>query len=104
MTANHEKNGEWVVYLLECSDGSFYTGSTNQLEKRMIRHHRGTASKYTRSRRPGVLHTASGPMGKSDALRLEAKIKKLARSKKAAALAAHDSRASHDFPKKGNND
>lgn len=36
----------WKVYLLECLDGSVYTGITNNIEKRMISHKKGTGSKY----------------------------------------------------------
>ncbi|PLX35306.1 MAG: endonuclease, partial [Clostridiales bacterium] len=43
------------VYILECSDGSLYTGWTSNLEKRIARHNEGKASKYTRSKRPVVL-------------------------------------------------
>lgn len=76
----------WIVYILCCSDGSFYTGATNDLEKRMIGHNRGTASKYTRSRRPVTLLAASTEMNKGEALRLELKIKKMPKEKKIAGL------------------
>jgi len=42
----------YYVYILECSDGSFYIGMTNNLEWRVRAHNEGVASKYTRSRRP----------------------------------------------------
>ena len=45
----------WFVYIIECSDGSFYTGITNDLERRQQQHNEGTASRYTRSRRPVTL-------------------------------------------------
>ena len=76
----------WNVYILCCSDGSFYTGATNCLEKRLKGHNQGTASKYTRSRRPVSLLATSVKMNKSDALRLEIKIKKLPKTKKMACL------------------
>ena len=40
------------VYILECSDGSYYTGSTTDLERRLEQHQIGEGAKYTRSRRP----------------------------------------------------
>ena len=40
------------VYILECSDGSYYTGSTTDLERRLEQHQVGEGAKYTRSRRP----------------------------------------------------
>jgi putative endonuclease len=83
---DEQKHGEWRVYILRCSDGSFYTGATNCLEKRLIGHNRGTASKYTRSRRPVDLEATSVEMNKGEALRLEIKIKKLTKAKKIACL------------------
>ena len=40
------------VYILECSDSSYYTGSTTDLERRLQQHQVGEGAKYTRSRRP----------------------------------------------------
>lgn len=77
---------EWIVYILRCADGSFYTGATNGLEKRLIGHNRGTASKYTRSRRPVALLATSAEMDKGEALRLEIKIKKMPKINKIACL------------------
>jgi putative endonuclease len=76
----------WVVYILRCSDDSFYTGITNNIEKRLFDHNRGTASKYTRSRRPVTLLTTSIAMDKGGALSLEMKIKKIPKAKKVAYL------------------
>jgi len=81
-----QKHQGWIVYILRCSDGSFYTGTTNGLEKRLISHNRGTASKYTRSRRPVTLLATSVEMSRGEALRLEIKIKKLPKAKKIACL------------------
>ncbi len=72
--------------MLRCSDGSFYTGATNGLKKRLMGHNRGTASKYTRSRRPVTLLATSVVMSRGEALRLEIKIKKLPKAKKIACL------------------
>lgn len=71
-----------MVYILRCADGSYYTGATNDLNKRLAAHHRGTASKYTRSRRPLSLLATSGAMAKTEAMRLEIKIKRLPKTKK----------------------
>jgi len=79
-------NKEWAVYILRCSDDTLYTGITNNFEKRLIAHNRGMAAKYTRSRRPVVLSAVSNPMFRADAMRLELRIKKLAKGKKIAAL------------------
>ncbi|MEN6469768.1 MAG: GIY-YIG nuclease family protein [Smithella sp.] len=81
-----QKHQGWIVYMLRCSDGSFYTGATNGLKKRLMGHNRGTASKYTRSRRPVTLLATSVVMSRGEALRLEIKIKKLPKAKKIACL------------------
>jgi len=79
-------NKAWVVYILRCRDDTLYTGITNNTEKRLIAHNRGMAAKYTRSRRPVVLSTVSNPMCRTDAMRLELRIKKLAKEKKISTL------------------
>ena len=84
-----QKSKVWVVYILRCSDDSLYTGMTNNIDKRLAAHSQGTAAKYTRSRRPVKLSVTSAAMDKSDAMRLEIKIKKLPRAKKIAALEKH---------------
>ena len=87
-----QKSKVWVVYILRCSDDSLYTGMTNNIEKRLAAHGQGTAAKYTRSRRPVKLQATSAMMNRSDAMRLEIKIKKLPRAKKIAALGKHAGR------------
>ena len=72
--------------ILKCSDGTLYTGWTNNLEKRLTAHNRGTASKYTRTRLPVemVWHEASET--KNEAMSKEAHIKKLSRPEKNALI------------------
>ena len=72
----------WLVYLLRCSDGSLYTGITNDLPKRLKAHAAGKASKYTRSRLPVKLVHSEPKRSKSAALKREAAIKKLHRAEK----------------------
>ena len=67
----------WLVYLLKCSDGSIYTGITNNLNRRMKAHASGKGSKYVRSRLPFVLGCTFPCKDKSEALTLEARIKKM---------------------------
>jgi putative endonuclease len=74
----------WHCYLLECADGSLYTGITNDLDKRVAAHNEGTASKYTRSRLPVRLVYAEAHPDRSAASRREAAIKKLKRASKLA--------------------
>ena len=79
-------NKAWVVYILRCRDDTLYTGITNNLEKRLTAHNRGVGAKYTCSRRPVILSAVCNPMSRPDAMRLEIKIKKLAKGKKIATL------------------
>lgn len=72
----------WLVYLLRCSDGSLYTGITNDLPKRLKAHAAGKASKYTRSRLPVKLVYSEPKRSKSAALKREAAIKRLRRAEK----------------------
>jgi predicted GIY-YIG superfamily endonuclease len=65
----------WLVYLLRCSDGSLYTGITNDVPKRLKTHAAGRASKYTRSRPPVRLAYSEPQRSKSAALKREAAIK-----------------------------
>lgn len=85
-TTSGKKSKAWVVYILRCSDKSLYTGVTNNIEKRLIAHNKGEASKYTRSRRPVELLATSVKMEKMEAMHLEFKIKSLPKEEKIAAL------------------
>ncbi|MSS19926.1 GIY-YIG nuclease family protein [Pseudoramibacter porci] len=66
---------QYYTYILTCSDGTFYTGYTNNLEKRINTHNRGRGSKYTRSRRPVQLSYYKVFETKHDAMSWEAIIK-----------------------------
>ncbi len=74
----------WTVYLLRCRDGSLYTGITNDLPKRLMRHNAGTASAYTRARRPVRLVFQERQPDRSAALRREAAVRRLSRVEKLA--------------------
>ncbi len=75
-------NKKWVVYLVRCSDKSLYCGITNDLKNRLIEHNSGKGAKYTRSRRPVELLGVSPEMTKSEALKLEYRIKQLPADRK----------------------
>ena len=75
-------SSHWLVYILRCSDGSLYTGITNDLPKRLKAHVAGKASKYTRSRLPIKLAYSEPHRSKSAALKREAAIKRLRRTEK----------------------
>src|SRR3989344_2833912 len=72
----------WYVYIMECSDGSFYTGITNDLERRQQQHNDGTGSRYTRSRRPGMLRYQELCGRRSQALIRECSLRLLTRKEK----------------------
>ena len=75
----------WTIYILECGDKTLYCGITNNLEKRM-RQHRGEikgGAKYTRSRQPFSIAYTEEVLTKSEALKREFIIKKMAKSDKA---------------------
>ena len=70
------------TYILKCSDGTLYTGWTNDLQKRIEAHSDGRGAKYTKSRRPVELVYFETYERKSDAMSREAKIKRLTRAEK----------------------
>jgi predicted GIY-YIG superfamily endonuclease len=72
----------WVVYIVQCADGTFYTGISNNLERRLKQHNAGTASRYTRYRLPVTLIYQEVQPTKSAALKRELEIKKLSRKAK----------------------
>ncbi len=72
----------YYVYILECSDGSFYIGMTNNLERRVRAHNEGVASKYTRSRRPVTLRWQEHCGTRSQALIRECSLRLLSRKEK----------------------
>lgn len=72
----------WSVYLLKCSDNSLYCGVTTDLQNRLIKHNDGTASKYTRSKRPVKLAAIKKELTKQQAYQLEYQVKKRPKNKK----------------------
>ncbi len=82
--------GRYTVYILRCADGSLYTGITVDLERRLAAHAAGTASRYTRSRRPLALAWSRGRQRPTDARKLEYALKQLARADKLALVAGDD--------------
>lgn len=79
---NALRSDSWIVYILQCGDGSLYTGITNDLSSRVLKHNSGKGAKYTRSRRPVLPVYAEYAQGRSGASKREAQIKKLKRSSK----------------------
>ena len=70
--------------MLRCRDGSLYTGITNDLPRRLVRHRAGTASAYTRARLPVRLVFEEHQADRSAALRREAALRRLSRGEKLA--------------------
>jgi putative endonuclease len=76
----------WTCYIIRCSDGSLYTGVTNDLGMRIKAHNAGVASKYTRGRGPVTLVANSRPLDRSSAQNLEYEVKKLPADEKVSGL------------------
>ena len=80
------KEKKWFVYLLECLDGSYYTGVTNDVDKRMNAHAEGKGSKYVYGKGFKKLIAAIPCKNKSEACKAEYKIKNLPRKEKLNAM------------------
>ena len=72
----------WYLYILRCKDGTFYTGITTDVEKRLEAHRSGKGAKYTRGRAPLELVYREDCGSHSDALKREHQMKKLSRQEK----------------------
>lgn len=70
------------TYILKCKDGTFYTGWTNNLEKRLKDHNEGKGAKYTKTRRPVELVYYEAFETKEEAMSREYAIKQMSRSEK----------------------
>ena len=73
---------DWIVYILKCSDGSLYTGITNNLERRFLEHSLGKGAKYTKGRGPLKLVYREICRDRSESLKRELQIKSMSRQKK----------------------
>ncbi len=72
----------WIVYVLKCSDGTLYTGITNNLRSRIAAHRNGEGAKYTRGRGPFKIFYKENCASRSIASKRELEIKKLKREQK----------------------
>ncbi len=72
----------WYLYLVRCGDGSIYTGVSNDVPRRLAEHRSGKGARYVRGRGPLALARKIRVGSKSDALRLENRVKKFSRSGK----------------------
>lgn len=86
-SGRRKKTGDdWSLYILQCRDGSFYTGITNHLERRLQMHQNGRASRYTRTRRPVEMLYSETCGDRSRALIRECEVKEWPRTKKEALI------------------
>ena len=76
----------WYLYILQCGDGSLYTGITTDVEKRLEAHRSGKGAKYTRGRLPLKLKYREACGTHSDALKRELDVKHLSREEKLALI------------------
>ena len=80
-------SSSWKIYIVECSDGSFYTGITTDIDRRILEHNFSfKAAKYTRSRRPVRLVYEESASNRSEASKREYSIKRLKRKNKSSLI------------------
>jgi putative endonuclease len=96
--ASDRHSDPWLVYILRCRDGTFYTGVTTDLERRLAAHASGRGARYTRGRGPFRLFLVEAVGSRGDALRRELAIKRMSRRQK---LRLAGARADAQGPSRG---
>lgn len=81
----------WLLYLIEAEDGSLYCGITTNVERRFEQHVKGQGAKYFRGRAPIKIAYQVGGLTRSEACKLEPKVKKLPRKVKLTIVATQPS-------------
>ncbi|OGM88267.1 hypothetical protein A2573_02515 [Candidatus Woesebacteria bacterium RIFOXYD1_FULL_43_18] len=76
----------YYIYVLLCKDGSYYIGSTNDIQKRFLDHLNGRGARYTKSHKPEKLIYQEKFSTKSEALKREAELKKWTKTQKSALI------------------
>lgn len=76
------ESNPYFVYILKCSDGTLYTGITNDIEKRIKKHNEDKGAKYTRGRGPVICKYLEKVADKGEALKREFEIKKMDKKEK----------------------
>ena len=84
---------QWLVYILQCGDGTLYTGVTDDLLHRLEMHRAGKGAKYTRGRSPLTLVYQENAASCSEALKREYRIKQLTRAEKMKLIEAYNKTA-----------
>lgn len=80
---------KWFVYIMQCNDGTLYTGITTDLEKRVATHNQGKGAKYTAPRLPVTLVWHQAHETKSLASKREHEVKQLSRKQKLNLIGEH---------------
>jgi len=83
------------VYVLQCSDGTLYTGYTTDVDRRLRQHNAGKGARYTRSRTPVKLALKERYLRRGDALKRELQIKRMSRSSKLLLCAGYSPKPGH---------
>ena len=78
------------MYILRCSDGSYYTGSTVDIERRLAQHQEGLGAEYTKHRRPVTIAFAQWHERVDDAFESEKRVQGWSRAKKEALMRGDD--------------
>ena len=77
-------------YILECSDGTFYTGWTTDPQRRVSQHNKGVGARYTRARRPVKMIYLEAQSSRTEAMKREIAIKKMNRGRKMKLISGGD--------------
>jgi putative endonuclease len=91
-------SGNWIVYMILCSDNSLYTGITNNLPRRFRQHCKSSGAKYFRCRNPVKVVYAEEGHDRSTASKKEFAIKRLKRNEKLLLIASTYNSVSKYFP------
>ena len=84
MKSSPTRRSPYYLYIVQCADGTYYTGATNNLERRVRLHNEGRGAKYVRGKRPVRVVYAKGYRSYIQALRAERNLKQLTRKQKQA--------------------
>lgn len=87
----------YFVYILECADGTLYTGTATDVDRRLAVHNSGKGAKYTRSRLPVKPLYREDCGDRSAALKREIAIKKLSREQKLALISSFNEEKRHEL-------
>ena len=80
----------FYCYIVECADGTYYTGWTTDPTRREKQHNAGTGARYTRAHRPVKLVYIEEQASRAEAMKREAAIKRMSRQKKAQLASTND--------------